>query len=215
MKYLLIILILILALYAAEKKSVAVNPIIGRGVDSTTALVLTDYLSSYLHETGEYDVMERATMNAILKEQQFQKSGACDDQACMVEMGQLLGVSHLVVGTVSKLGSKYVIQTRMIDIKTGKITQFAKAEATTIEEQLDKSMRKIAYSYSEKKLEDKSIKTSDKKKSNKMLYFGIGGAALAGGGVVAYLLMRGDKEEEPTVDNTNDRFGEAPSPPQF
>jgi TolB-like protein len=213
MKYLLIIFILIATLYSEEKKTVAVNPLIGRGVDSTTALVLTDYLSSYLHETGEYEVMERATMHAILREQQFQHSGACDDQACMVEMGQLLGVSRLIVGTVSKLGGKYVIQTRMIDVKTGKIEQFEKAEATTIEEQLDKSMKKIAYAFGGKEVEEKSV--GKEKKSKTVLYIGIGGAALAGGGVVAYLLMRGDKEEEPTVDNTNERFGEAPSPPQF
>ena len=213
MKYFMLIAFIAVTVYSAEKKSVAVNTLKPRGVDSTTALVLTDYLSSYMHETGEYKVMERATMDAILTEQQFQSSGACDDQACMVEMGQLLGVSFIVAGTVSKLGSKYIIQARLIDVKTGEILQFEKGECTSIEDQLDSSVKKIAYSFSGKKMAKKEVK--EEKKSNTMLYLGIGGLALAGGGVAYFLLAGGEEETPPGQDQTNAKFGDFPAAPQF
>ena len=60
-------------------------------------------------------------MQEILKEQGFQISGACTDEACMVEMGQLLGVERLVSGSIGKLGSMFLVNIRAIDVETAKI----------------------------------------------------------------------------------------------
>jgi hypothetical protein len=62
-------------------------------------------------------------MQAILKEQGFQKSGACTDEGCMVQMGEILGVQKLVTGSIGKIGSLYLVNARVIDIKTAKISR--------------------------------------------------------------------------------------------
>ena len=54
----------------------------------------------------------------ILKEQKFQHSG-CTDSECAVEIGQLLNADVTVVGTVSKLGKTYTIDSRIIDVRNG------------------------------------------------------------------------------------------------
>jgi ribosomal protein L12E/L44/L45/RPP1/RPP2 len=65
--------------------------------------------------------MEREQMQEILKEQGFQQSGACTNEACMVEIGQLLGVEQLVTGSLGKVGSMFLVNMRIIDVKTAKI----------------------------------------------------------------------------------------------
>ncbi|MBD3321623.1 MAG: hypothetical protein GF350_11065 [Chitinivibrionales bacterium] len=93
------------------------------GVNEGEAAVISDRLRAELFNTGKVNVMERDQMQEILKEQGFQASGACTDEACMVEMGQLLGVKGLVSGSIGKLGSMFLVNIRMIDVQTGRISK--------------------------------------------------------------------------------------------
>ena len=93
------------------------------GVTQDESDLLTDRLRVELFNTGIVDVMERDQMQAILKEQGFQKSGACTDEGCMVEMGEILGVQKLITGSIGRIGSMYLVNARIIDIKTAKITR--------------------------------------------------------------------------------------------
>jgi len=65
--------------------------------------------------------MEREEMKQILAEQGFQQSGACSDEACMVQPGKLLGVQQIIAGSIGKVGSMYLINLRMFDVTTGKL----------------------------------------------------------------------------------------------
>jgi hypothetical protein len=65
--------------------------------------------------------MERGQMSEILKEQGFQKSGACNEKSCIIEVGQLLGVQRVLAGTVGKVGSTYEISISLIDVATGEM----------------------------------------------------------------------------------------------
>jgi hypothetical protein len=104
-----------------DKIRVAVNDLQPNGIDSSAARVISDRLRAEMVNTGLYTVMERGEMETILEEQGFQQSGACDDQACLVEVGQLLGVDRMLAGSIGKLGNLHTISLRMIDIKTGEI----------------------------------------------------------------------------------------------
>ncbi|MBD3391556.1 MAG: hypothetical protein GF418_05890 [Chitinivibrionales bacterium] len=95
----------------------------GEGVSAGEAEIIADRLRSELFETGKVNMMERDQMNEILKEQGFQASGACTDEACMVEIGQLLGVQRLVSGSIGKLGSMFLVNFRTIDVTTAKIVK--------------------------------------------------------------------------------------------
>jgi TolB-like protein len=106
---------------SVSKINVAVSSLEGRGLAEGEAGTLTDALSSYLSNTGSFRVMERGRMDVILKEQGFQQSGACTDAACIVEMGQLLGVDHMITGSIGKVGQTYSVNLRMIHVGSGEI----------------------------------------------------------------------------------------------
>ena len=91
------------------------------GVTAGDAELISDRLRGELFNTGKVNVMEREQMQEILKEQGFQQSGACTNEACMVEIGQLLGVEQLVTGSLGKVGSMFLVNMRIIDVKTAKI----------------------------------------------------------------------------------------------
>jgi len=100
---------------------VAVMPFSGRSLDADALEGIASALSSDLLNTGKFRVMERSQMDAILKEQGFQQSGACDGSECAVEVGKLLAVDHMVVGTVAKVGGTYVVTTRLVNVGSGEV----------------------------------------------------------------------------------------------
>ena len=108
-------------LLAQAKESVAVMDMEGRGISAIEAATLTDRMRSELVATGVVTVVERGAMQAILAEQDFQLSGCTSDE-CAVEVGQLLGVTMMIAGTVGKIGSTYTLDLRTIDIETGAIS---------------------------------------------------------------------------------------------
>jgi len=115
---------------------VAVMPFSGRALDGDAPETIASALGSNLLNTGKFRVMERSQMDAILKEQGFQQSGACDGSECAVEVGKLLSVDHMVVGTVGKVGGTYVVTTRLVSVQTGEVlksvTKTSKAEVDAI-----------------------------------------------------------------------------------
>ena len=64
----------------------------------------------------------------MLEEHKFQHSG-CIDATCAVDIGKIVGVQHIVVGTISKIGNTYSVDSRMIDIESGE--SFTSAEYFT------------------------------------------------------------------------------------
>ena len=91
------------------------------GVSVGEADIIADRLRLELFNTGRASMMERDQMQDVLKEQGFQQSGACSDEACMVEIGKVLGVEMLVSGSIGKLGKMYLINFRTIDVATARI----------------------------------------------------------------------------------------------
>ncbi len=93
----------------------------GAGVTTGQAEIIADRLRIKLFNTGAVNMMERDQMKEIMSEQGFQQSGVCTDDACMVEIGELLGVERLVSGSIGKLGKMFLCNFRVIDVQTAKI----------------------------------------------------------------------------------------------
>lgn len=108
------------ALPAQQIESVAILDLEGRGISMMEAASLTDRLRSELVRTGKVTVVERGQMEQILREQDFQLIG-CTTEECAVEVGQLLGVTKMLAGSVGKVGSTFSIDLRTIDVQTGRI----------------------------------------------------------------------------------------------
>ena len=116
------LLLLILTPLSAQRiRSLAVMDFDARGIAAYEAASLTDWLRSDLVKIGTVPVVERGKMLSILMEEQDLQLLGCASDACAVEIGQLLGVSHMVVGSIGKVGSSFSIIVRTIDVETGKI----------------------------------------------------------------------------------------------
>jgi len=110
-----------LAISAPARKLVAVVPLASGNIPREQADLIGEALSTALQQRGGVRMMERSQMEKILQEQGFQNSGACDKNECAVQMGKLLGIDQIVVGSVGKLGNSYMLNARRVDVATGEI----------------------------------------------------------------------------------------------
>jgi TolB-like protein len=128
-----------------EKPSIAVLDFKGRNITKEEAMSLTDRFASELSNTNKFKVMERAQMNLILQEQEFQQT-ECVDQACAIDIGNIIAVRKIVTGAVSKVGAIYTVNAKIIDVETGKIdTNLSEDCDCPIEKVLTSTMKRIAY----------------------------------------------------------------------
>lgn len=73
-----------------------------------------------------YEGYDRAAFDQIMKEQQFQRSGAVDDKQIR-ELGQMAGVQYVLVTEASSDGQGFFILAKLLDVETG---QYGNAENT-------------------------------------------------------------------------------------
>ena len=139
MKYRILIPVLLLLLpglsRGQEKTAVAVLQFEPRNISQAEAVILSDRLRAELVSTNHFNVLEREQMDKILREQKFQLTGACSDASCLVQVGQLMAVSKMMGGTISKIGNTYTVQARVIDVERGVIeTEVSQDFTGTIED---------------------------------------------------------------------------------
>lgn len=140
-----------------NKINVAIIGFNSASISRNEAFTLTDWLISELVIQNEYNVIERAQMEEILKEQGFQQSG-CVSSECAIDAGQLLGVQQMITGNIGKLNNIYRIDLRMIDVATGKITKQADTEIHgSIIEVAKYGIPRLAKILSGKKVEEKEV----------------------------------------------------------
>jgi len=172
---------------------VAVLPLQGRGLDTNSLRILEDGLAQALLQGSKVRLLERAQMSNILKEQGFQKSGACDQNDCAVEVGKLLGVERGVAGSVGLLGKSYVLNLRMVDIASGEILS---ASQRTCSGEIEKVLTETMPLSAADLLEDR--KDRNAKFGKGWLLWTAGGVAVAGG-ITAAILLSGKGKDAPTV----------------
>ncbi|MCU0607854.1 MAG: PEGA domain-containing protein [Candidatus Edwardsbacteria bacterium] len=131
---------------AAEKTAVAVLQFEPRSISQAEAVILSDRLRAELVNTGHYNVLEREQMDKILREQKLQLTGACSDASCLVKVGQLMAVTKMMGGTISKIGNTYTVQARVIDVERGVIeTEVSQDFTGTIEDVQQWGMKAVVW----------------------------------------------------------------------
>ena len=120
MKKILFIVLSLTITWISAQERIIVSQFVGSGVDRITARNITDRFSYELSKTKRFDIVELEMIEKILNEQGFQTSGCVTDE-CAVEIGQMIGVSQIVAGSISKIEGLYSLNIRLIDVKTGKI----------------------------------------------------------------------------------------------
>ncbi len=149
--------------YAQPKTTMAVMDLNCAGLSQSDGLILTNALLSNIVNTGSFDVVERSKRDEILQEQGFAQSGACDDNACLVQFGKFLSVQKMVGGSIGKLGQTWTVNIRLLDVRTGKIDKaFMKSyrgEIDALLNQMRDIAREIAKAGSPSAVQSQPVKT--------------------------------------------------------
>jgi len=92
-------------------------------VEDSYKKVIGSKLVSGITQSGEYAAVERTNefLSALTQEQDYQMSGAVNDQQ-IVKLGAQFGVRYVLVADVTEIFESTFISARMIDVQTGLIT---------------------------------------------------------------------------------------------
>jgi hypothetical protein len=132
-----------------EKVAVAVLDFEAKNVTSASAEAIADLFRTELFNTGCFKVVERQRIQKILEEQRFQSTGVTDaDQAA--EIGRLLNVKKIMIGTVTLLGDIHIINTRIVDVQSGQVELAEAVESRGGEENLPRVVTELAMKISYK-----------------------------------------------------------------
>jgi TolB-like protein len=132
-----------------DKITVAVLDFEAKNVSNQNAEALADLLRTELFNTGCFKVVERQQIRKILEEQKFQLSGVTDaDQAA--EIGRLLNVKKIMIGTVTLLGGTHIINTRIVDVQSGQVELAEAVESRGGDEMLPNAVTELALKVSYK-----------------------------------------------------------------
>lgn len=101
-------------------ENIAVADLTAYTLSQGEAKTLTEKLHSVFVQTEYFNVLSRSDMKTVLETQHFQRSDACDDSACLVEMGKILAVQKIVGGSVGKVGTTFSLSLRLVNVETGK-----------------------------------------------------------------------------------------------
>jgi len=118
---------------AMETVTLAVAELENQNVGKGDAAIIADMLRSELVKTGAFTVVERRQMDKITAEQGFQQTGCTGDE-CAVKLGKLLNVRKIVVGSYGKLMESFVLNLRLVDVETGKVTYADTGKAQNADE---------------------------------------------------------------------------------
>jgi flagellar basal body-associated protein FliL len=113
-------------------------------VTAPEARAIADRLRIYLGRQAIFEVIERNQMEGILDELGFQLSGACDTDECVVQVGKILGARKMIAGSVSKVGTIYALQIRIVDIESARIEHSTFSDVDGIEQVLQEATVEVA-----------------------------------------------------------------------
>ncbi len=94
--------------------------------------IVAEWLITSLVRTGRFDVVERAQLQKILKEQQLGMTGMLSQETA-AKVGELLGVKVIITGSVIRVGNAYDINTRLINVEDGSILKAEKIRGPVLD----------------------------------------------------------------------------------
>lgn len=130
MKKLLLIFLSALSLtaFAQQKKTVAVYVM---GEDEGITKVLSNKLVSAIASSREYTAVERTAdfLSELKKEQNYQRSGAVDDNE-LSRIGKQLCVQYVCVAAVSKAFEENYLSARIINVESAQVERTASSSGS-------------------------------------------------------------------------------------
>ena len=100
----------------ADRIPIAILDLDAKGVETSVAGVVTESVRYEFSKQKDFDLVAREKMDQLAREKAIQLSG-CTDISCAVQIGKALNVKKMVVGSVGKLGQKYLVFLRVVDVE--------------------------------------------------------------------------------------------------
>jgi hypothetical protein len=105
-----------------DKLSISILDFKGDGVNDQILKFCYQKLETNLIESNRFIVIAKDKRDEILKEWEWQGSGACDEE-CVVQIGDMLGAKYLMVGDILGFGELYQINIKIVDITKGSVVE--------------------------------------------------------------------------------------------
>lgn len=90
----------------------------GDGVDVAQARALSEVLTAEVGQHLDCAVLSRAEIEAILNFEAERQQSGCSTESCLVELGEALGVSQLVSGSLQRVDGGTLVSLRLVDMHT-------------------------------------------------------------------------------------------------
>lgn len=104
-----------------SKTRIAVfDPISHFEIVDGTDVIVREITSSTVVNSGQYQIIDRRTIEKIQEEWNFTRSGMVSD-AQVVEMGELAGANCVLFSVLAKSGTKTLLTTKLLDVLSGTI----------------------------------------------------------------------------------------------
>lgn len=107
----------------------------GMAIDEGTKIAVREIVSSTIVNAGNYDIVERSSLEKVMQERQFSDSGMVND-ADVTEIGKIAGADKLVLSVVTLAGDRTMISIKMIDVETASVER-QKVKVVSSEELFD------------------------------------------------------------------------------
>ncbi|MEC7821535.1 MAG: tetratricopeptide repeat protein [Candidatus Neomarinimicrobiota bacterium] len=122
MKQYLKFLILLIGISLSAQQTLAVLDFEGIGISENEAKALSGRFGSEFMtlSKGVYTLVERNRMGQVLKEQGFQNTGVVSSEDA-VKIGEALGAEYIVTGSISKVGTLFSINARLLNVQSAEI----------------------------------------------------------------------------------------------
>jgi len=110
-----------------QPKVAVLDAVVPKGINSSVVIPVTEKVIERLVNSGRFTVLDRANVEQVLGEREFQVSGLVSD-AEVTEAGKYLGADYVVVLKVQKIEDTYFLSAKMIAVMTGVIFAQSSAE---------------------------------------------------------------------------------------
>ncbi len=127
-------LLAVLAAPGGGKERLAVLDFVTSGVDAELGVTLTQVFASELGKSGEYEIVGRDAIQALLGVEIQKQALGCGDRGCLAELGGMLDARYVVAGTLGKVGTLFVLSVQMIDSSHARVLNRASRRASRPEE---------------------------------------------------------------------------------
>jgi curli biogenesis system outer membrane secretion channel CsgG len=127
---------------------------------------ISEMMVTALIQSNRFKVIERTQLDKIMEEQALGQTGALDDQTAL-EVGNILGVNAIVIGSVSFLKNIIELDTRLLNAANGEAIT-ASSSSAQHESQIRDAVNQIAGSLAKHANRVPVSQTTDESKVEKI-----------------------------------------------